>query len=157
MGDLRLTDAEFGPALAAKLIDQGPEGIGPVDFRSMSVREFGTIYERLLESQLSVAPSDLTTDKKGNYVPAKRGDEALVLAGTVYFHNRSGARKDSGSYFTKPFAVEHLLDHTLEPALDDHLARLARRRRRTNAERAGTQRTLERRLADVGRPAAPSR
>jgi len=124
VGDLRLTDAEFGPALASMLIDQGPEGIGPVDFRSLSVREFGTIYEGLLESQLSVAPSDLTTDKKGNYVPAKSGDEVLVLAGTVYFHNRSGARKDSGSYFTKPFAVEHLLDHALEPALDDHLARL---------------------------------
>jgi type II restriction/modification system DNA methylase subunit YeeA len=30
----------------------------------------------------------------------------------------------TGSYFTKPFAVEHLLDHALEPALDDHVARL---------------------------------
>lgn len=124
LAELRLTDAEFGPALSAMLIDQGSEGFGPVDFRSLSVREFGTIYEGLLGSQLSVAPSDLTTDKKGNYVPAKSGDDALVLAGSVYFHNRSGARKDSGSYFTKPFAVEHLLDHALEPALDDHLAQL---------------------------------
>jgi hypothetical protein len=31
----------------------------------------------------------------------------------------------SGSYFTKSFAVEHLLDRALEPALDDHLKRLA--------------------------------
>lgn len=124
LADVRLNDAEFGPALAAMLIDEGPEGIGPVDFRSLSVREFGTIYEGLLESQLSVAPSDLTVDAKGNYRPARTGDDVLVPEGTVYFHNRSGARKDSGSYFTKPFAVEHLLDHALEPALDDHLARL---------------------------------
>ncbi len=122
--DLDLTDAEFGPALAAMLIDQGPEGAGPVDFRSLSVREFGTIYEGLLESQLSVAPSDLSVDKDGNYVPSKKGDTVLVEEGAVYFHNRSGERKSTGSYFTKPFAVEHLLDHALEPALADHLARL---------------------------------
>src|SRR5205823_413662 len=28
------------------------------------------------------------------------------------------------SYFTKPFAVEHLLDHALDPALEDHVARI---------------------------------
>src|SRR5207253_2016189 len=37
---------------------------------------------------------------------------------------RSGARKASGTYFTKEFAVDHLLDHALEPALKDHLKRL---------------------------------
>ncbi|MSO38568.1 MAG: hypothetical protein EXQ69_10040 [Acidimicrobiia bacterium] len=44
--------------------------------------------------------------------------------GEFYLHNRSGARKSSGSYFTKPFAVEHLLEHALEPALRDHLKRI---------------------------------
>ncbi|MHB8059383.1 MAG: Eco57I restriction-modification methylase domain-containing protein [Gaiellaceae bacterium] len=107
------------------LVDESQDGvIGPVDFRSLSVREFGSIYEGLLESSLSIAPSDLILDKKGTYVPARPGDEVVVCEGKVYFHNRSGARKASGSYFTKPFAVEHLLDHALEPALDDHIARL---------------------------------
>lgn len=120
---IELTDAELGPALTAMLVDEGEDGlIGPVDFRSLSVREFGTIYEGLLESMLSVAPSDLAVDAKGNYVPAGNGAEVAVAAGEVYFHNRSGARKATGSYFTKPVAVEHLLDHALEPALDDHLA-----------------------------------
>ena len=127
LADIKLTDAEFGPALAAALIDEGPEGIGPVDFRSLSVREFGTIYEGLLESKLSVAPDDLMVKRiKGSdhYVPAVAEDEVVVQAGDVYFHNRSGARKATGSYFTKPFAVEHLLEHALEPALDAHIARL---------------------------------
>ena len=122
-----LTDAELAPALTSMLIDVGPEGEGPVDFRSLSVRTFGTIYEGLLESQLSLAEQDLTVrDLKGEatFVPAGSGDEVVVAAGEVYFHNRSGVRKSTGSYFTKPFAVEHLLDHALEPALDDHLARL---------------------------------
>ncbi len=127
IAQLRLTNAEFGPALAAALVDHGPQGLGPVDFRSLSVREFGTIYEGLLESKLSAAPDDLTVKRvKGDlqYVPAGANDDVEVEAGEVYFHNRSGTRKATGSYFTKPFAVEHLLDHALEPALDDHLARL---------------------------------
>src|ERR1019366_4744345 len=37
---------------------------------------------------------------------------------------RVSSRKASGSYFTKHFAVEHLLDHALEPAIDDHLVRV---------------------------------
>jgi hypothetical protein len=122
---LTLTNAEFGPALVALTVDESEDGVvGPVDFRSLSVREFGTIYEGLLESSLSVAPSNLALDAKRNYVPASDGDDIVVAAGAVYFHNRSGARKSSGTYFTKPFAVEHLLDHALEPALDDHLARI---------------------------------
>ena len=126
LATIKLSDAEFGPALTAMLVDEGTEGvIGPVDFRSLSVREFGTIYEGLLESMLSIAPSDLTTDPNGNYAPVrKKNQEVLVKAGSVYFHNQSGARKTTGSYFTKPFAVEHLLDHALEPALDNHLARI---------------------------------
>ncbi len=127
LASLRLTDAEFAPALAALLVDEGEEGHGPVDFRSLSVREFGTIYEGLLESRLAVAQDDLTVRRiKGQdqYVPAGGGDPVEVAAGSVYLHNRSGVRKATGSYFTKPFAVEHLLDHALEPALDDHVARL---------------------------------
>ncbi|MBI3759463.1 MAG: hypothetical protein HY269_06870 [Deltaproteobacteria bacterium] len=48
-----------------------------------------------------------------------------VAKGEIYLHDRSGARKSSGSYFTKSFAVEHLLDRALVPALDDHLARIS--------------------------------
>ena len=127
LAELQLSDAEFAPALGALLVDEGEEGPGPVDFRSLSVREFGTIYEGLLESRLAVATDDLTVRKvkgKDQYVPAAGDDPVEVVGGGVYLHNRSGVRKATGSYFTKPFAVEHLLDHALEPALDDHVARL---------------------------------
>jgi len=122
---LDLTNAEFGPPLASLLVDLNDEGVfGAIDFRSLSVREFGTIYEGLLESDLSFAQSDLALDKAGAYVPARESQTVVVRQGDVYLHNQSGARKASGSYFTKEFAVEHLLDHALEPALDDHVARL---------------------------------
>lgn len=125
--EMRLTNAQIGPVLKALLIDASDDGdLGPVDFRSLSVREFGTIYEGLLESSLSVAPTDLTIDSKsGAYLPAGRGTPIQVAAGEIYFHNASGARKSTGSYFTKAFAVEHLLDSALEPTLDEHLAAVA--------------------------------
>lgn len=125
LSKLRLTNAEFGPALLGLLVDESDRGQpGPVDFASLDVREFGTIYEGLLESEMGVAPVDLATGKDDQYVPAGPRSQVVVHAGDVYLHNQSGARKASGSYFTKPFAVEHLLDHALEPALDAHLARL---------------------------------
>lgn len=120
-----LANEDFETALRALLVIDTTEDVpGPVDFRSLGVREFGTIYEGLLESELAVADADLAIDKGGTYVPAKPKDTVVVSAGEVYLHNRSGARKSSGSYYTKRFAVEYLLDGALEPALDDHFSRL---------------------------------
>ncbi len=126
---LSLTDAEFAPVLGQLLIDETAEGEGPVDFRALSVREFGTIYEGLLESRLAVAQDDLTVRKlRGKdqyvYVPAVDDDPVEIEVGGVYLHNRLGVRKATGSYFTKPFAVRHLLDHALERAIEDHIGRL---------------------------------
>ena len=118
----------FEQALRDLLVIQTREDVpGPVDFRSLGVREFGTIYEGLLESGLARADMDLVLKKQKNgevYVPAKEGEKPVVSAGEVYLHNQSGARKSTGSYYTKSFAVDHLLDRALRPALDDHFERL---------------------------------
>ena len=122
---ITLPNEIFEIALRHLLVIETQEStFGPVDFRSLGVREFGTIYEGLLESELARAESDLALDKKGAYVPAHKGQAVMVAKGDVFLHNRSGARKSSGSYYTKSFAVEHLLDGALEPALDGHFARL---------------------------------
>ena len=124
--EVELPDRVFEKALRALLVTEVDGGEpGPVDFRSLSVREFGTIYEGLLESELAVAETDLAVDSKGNLMPAKRNAEVEVPKGAIYLHNRSGQRKASGSYYTKHFAVEHLLDGALEPALKDHFERLS--------------------------------
>ena len=143
---IALSDRVFAPALAALLVDETDEGTeGPVDFRSLGVREFGTIYEGLLESELSLAEADLTVDpRSGAYLPASGGDPVEVRAGDVYLHNRSGARKSTGSYYTKSFAVEHLLDRALEPALAEHLERLD-----AMTDREAGRRFFEFRVADI--------
>jgi hypothetical protein len=140
-------DHAFGPVLQSLLVDNTPEGWGPVDFRSLGVREFGTIYEGLLENELSVADVDLTTErveKQDQYRPAKPREEVVVPKGRPYLHTTSGARKATGSYFTKHFAVEHLLEYALEPALRDHLARLDRM-----DDRAAAAAFFDFRVADI--------
>ena len=138
----------FETVLRDLLVIHTPEGVpGPVDFRSLGVREFGTIYEGLLESELARADIDLVLRKRKKddvYVPAKKDETPAVQAGEVYLHNRSGARKSSGSYYTKSFAVEHLLDGALEPALNDHFERLD-----TLDETDASEAFFDFRLADI--------
>ncbi|MGH7557371.1 MAG: Eco57I restriction-modification methylase domain-containing protein [Gemmatimonadota bacterium] len=122
---IELSNQTFGPAIAKLLLDASPEGLGPVDFRSLGVREFGTVYEGLLQSELSVAEVPLSLGRDGAYVPALKGLEIQVAEGAIYLHDASGRRKSSGTYYTKTFAVEHLLEHALEPALERHLEELA--------------------------------
>jgi hypothetical protein len=142
--ELSLPNAILGPVLHNLLLIESPEGLGPVDFRSLGVREFGTIYEGLLEGELSVAETDLSLDREGYYRPANDTEEPVVHRGQVYLHNRSGARKATGTYFTKEFAVDHLLDEALEPALQEHLSRLDQL-----ADEAAAERFFDFRVADI--------
>lgn len=122
---LELPDSVLGPALQAMLTELTEDGVpGAVDFRSLQVREFGTIYEGLLESSLSLAETDLIVDRNGVYIPAADGDEPAVRAGQPYFHSASGERKATGSYYTPKIVVDHLIERSVEPALDAHLARV---------------------------------
>lgn len=124
--EIHVSNDVIGPCLKALLLDRSDDGeFGPIDFRSLSVREFGTIYEGLLESSLGLAEVDLTLDREGTWLPAKPEDVLEAKAGDVYFHNTSGQRKGTGSYFTPSFVVEHLLERSLDPALDEHLERVA--------------------------------
>lgn len=123
---ISLPDSVIGTALQHLLVDVSEDGNrGPVDFRSLSVREFGTIYEGLLESSLSVADQDLTVDASGAWVLAKNGDAVEAAIGSVYFHSASGERKATGSYFTPKVVVDHLIDDAITPALHAHLAKVA--------------------------------
>lgn len=123
---IELPDSVLGPALKSLLIDVSDDGVlGPVDFRSLSVREFGTIYEGLLESSLSLAETDLTFDDSGAWVPAGEGDEVVAPAGAIYFHTASGERKATGSYFTPKVVVDHLVERSIVPVLTKHLERIA--------------------------------
>ena len=148
LASITLPNECFEPALRRLLVIETSEGVpGPVDFRSLGVREFGTIYEGLLESELAIADCDLVLKKRKDeliFVPARLGETPSVVAGETYLHNRSGARKSSGSYYTKPFAVDYLLNRALEPTLDGHFERLA-----TMDDTEATEAFFDFRVADI--------
>lgn len=106
IASMQLNDAAVGHALRHLLVDDTVDGeVGAVDFRTLSVRsvrEFGTIYEGLLESSLSRADQNLTLDKNAAYVPAGDSTDVVVASGDIYFHNASGQRKATGSPLHPP-------------------------------------------------------
>ena len=145
LSPLKLPNTIFGVALRELLLIETDGALLPIDFKTLGVREFGTVYEGLLESELAVAETDLITDAEGNYRPCKTGDTPVKKKGEIYLHNKSGQRKATGTYFTKPFAVDHLLDEALEPALLDHFARLDALTDETEA----AERFFDFRVADI--------
>lgn len=158
LADIRLNNAEFGPVLFRLLIDENEDGYqGPVDFRNIGVREFGVIYEGLLESELSVAEQPLTTDEEDHYQPIESGaqqtlgdnsEDVVVQEGEVYLHGQSGERKATGAYYTKSRFVEHLLNNSLDPALDDHIERIERLREE-EGENAAARAFFDIRVSDI--------
>jgi hypothetical protein len=147
---LALTNDVLGPALRGLLVDVAQDGtLGPVDFRSLDVRDFGTIYEGLLEAGLSIAEDNLADDGKGGWKIAQTSDEILVQKAHPYFHTKSGERKATGSYFTPTFVVEHLLERSLAPALDEHLARVTELLTKQNDQVGAARAFFDFRVADL--------
>jgi len=150
LNEIELVDDVFGPILTDLLIDETLDDVrGPIDFRDIGVREFGVIYEGLLESELSVADQPLIISEDDRFIPPTSDDvEPDINEGEVYLHGQSGERKSSGTYYTKKRFVEHLLDYSLDPALDDHIEELERVRQE-DGKSAAAEKFFDFRVADL--------
>ncbi|MBW3539980.1 MAG: N-6 DNA methylase [Planctomycetes bacterium] len=104
-----------------------------IDYKSLSVRHLGSIYEGLLEFKLKIAEEDLTTrteKKREKYLPLasaqssrkRQRPEIVVSKGHVYLSNDKAERKASGSYYTPDPIVEYIVEHTIGPVLKEKLA-----------------------------------
>jgi hypothetical protein len=133
-----ITDQKAHAIIKNLVVDVNEDNlIGPVDFRSLSVREFGTIYEGLLESSLSVAETDLTLDKNGVWIPATQNSSILAKQGEIYFHSSSGTRKSTGSYYTPSVLVDWIIRRSIEPKIDAHLNEVSKLIREDEVAKAG--------------------
>ena len=103
-----------------------------IDYKSLGVRQLGSIYEGLMEFRLKVAAEDLTTIKqkgKEKVIPlaqakGRKRAEIVVRTGEVYLANDKGERKATGSYYTPDHIVAYIVDNAVGPVLAEKLEAL---------------------------------
>ncbi len=100
-------------------------GFEAVDYRTLGVRQLGSIYEGLLEYKVSVATEAMVTVRKGGketWQPAREGGKAKVIEtrqpGELYLATDKGERKATGSYYTPDYIVKYIVEQTLGPLVE---------------------------------------
>jgi len=128
----------------ARDIDRKTHALAFIDYKSLGVRQLGSIYEGLLEFRLRIAGEKLAvckgkrteeivpyrTAQAKNLKILKRGsardaDDLVLPKGAVYLENDRRERKATGSYYTPDFIVQYIVAHAVGPILQEHLKRLA--------------------------------
>lgn len=96
LDEIELSDAELAPIIHE--LSHTADGTY-ISYRSLEVRQLGSIYERLLER-----------------VPQRDSDGNVEVVISPY------ARKDSGSYYTPQELVDLIVEQTLTPLVDERIA-----------------------------------
>ncbi|MFZ0548916.1 MAG: hypothetical protein WAM60_25940, partial [Candidatus Promineifilaceae bacterium] len=109
-------------------------GYQSVDYRTLGVRQLGSIYEGLLEYKIAVAEEALVTVRKGGverWIPAsERGRSAATdhrQPGELYLATDKGERKATGSYYTPDYIVKYITEQTLTPLIEEARTRVEAR------------------------------
>jgi hypothetical protein len=97
-----------------------------VDYRTLDVRQLGSIYEGLLEYRVAVATEEMVTiSQKGveTWVPLAQKGKAKTYGerrqpGELYLTTDKGERKATGSYYTPDYIVEYIVANTLGPLVE---------------------------------------
>ena len=106
------------------------QGYQSVDYRTLDVRQLGSIYEGLLEYKVAVATEEMVTVRqKGveTWLPARQSKAAPLdhrQPGELYLTNDKGERKATGSYYTPDYIVEYIVANTLGPLVEQARARV---------------------------------
>jgi len=114
-----------------------------VDYRTLGVRQLGSIYEGLLEYKVSVAAEAMVTVRKGGketWLPARERGKTKVIEtkqpGELYLATDKGERKATGSYYTPDYIVKYIVEQTLGPLVEEAKKIANDEVQMTNEERA---------------------
>lgn len=91
LSEIRIGDAVMADVIDALSYEKTPEGRKYINYRNLSVQQLGSIYERLLEHEVT------------------RDNGEIDIRPNIF------ARKGSGSYYTPDDLVNLIIDETLEP------------------------------------------
>ena len=95
---IRLSDAVMAIVIDALSFEHTPDGRKYINYRDLSVQQLGSIYERLLEHEVT------------------REDENVVIRPNIF------ARKGSGSYYTPDDLVGLIIRETIGPLIEARMA-----------------------------------
>ncbi len=130
LNENKLPDPHLAHALDLLARDEDPRQhkLVPIDFKSLGVRQLGSIYEGLLEFKLRVADEKKAVVKEKRrdvYVSFKELGERereraesqgrIVKKGQLYLENDKGERKATGSYYTPDHIVEYIVENAVGP------------------------------------------
>ena len=117
-----VADVYLAPALTAIAFETDKADATGLDYAGLQIGHLGAIYEALLTLRLTRAPEDLAYDAKQDvFRPLRAGEHPEVSKAQLYYQTEAGGRKAGGVFYTRHEFVDHLLNHSLMPALDDHL------------------------------------
>lgn len=128
----------LGLDLMARDVDEKRGDLVFIDYKSLGVRQLGSIYEGLLEFKLRVASEKMAlvkgkkTDEVVPYSEAtknklkiltkgrgKDAEERIYKRGEVYLENDRRERKATGSYYTPDYIVKYIVEHAVGPVLEE--------------------------------------
>ena len=122
-----IADIYMAPVLSAIAFEHDRPQASGLDYAGLQIGHLGAIYEALLTLRLTRAPEDLAYDARRDiYRPLRAGEQPEVTRADLYYQAQAGGRKAGGVFYTRHEFVDHLLEHSLRPALDDHLEQVRR-------------------------------
>ena len=132
-----------GLDLLARDLDDKRQDMVSIDYKSLGVRQLGSIYEGLLEFKVRIAQEKMAVvkgKKTEEVIPyqeaSKSKNRVLALGqglsaqervyqpGDVYLENDRRERKASGSYYTPDHIVKYIVENTVGPVLAEKFDKL---------------------------------
>ena len=133
----------LGLDLLARDVDDKRQDLVFIDYKSLGVRQLGSIYEGLLEFKVRVAPEKMAVVKGKNteeIIPhqeavksnrkvltvgrGRNTNERVYQLGEVYLENDRRERKASGSYYTPDHIVRYIVENAVGPVLVEKFEKL---------------------------------
>ena len=131
----RIANGRFSKCLAELAYNRDKSGYFsiPIEYKDLSVRNLGSIYEGLLEYRLFIAEEQMVQRKSKGQVKYLRAADVklqnsdvknLIEKGGIYLSQDALERKETGAYYTPEDVVEYIVENTVGKKLDELRAEL---------------------------------
>ncbi|HNZ27678.1 MAG TPA: hypothetical protein PKK13_10665, partial [Spirochaetota bacterium] len=98
-----------------------------IDYKDLSVRSLGSLYEGILEYKLFIADEEMVIRKSDNKTVIKPAREAgaikksdrVIDKGNVYFSQDAFERHDTGAYYTPEDVVNYMVSNSVRLGLEE--------------------------------------